>query len=166
MPGPLASTRTRVVVGALPGPGCLLPKQGQLLGPLLLPRVLLLPLGITPLLRCDPFLGPVGRRADEGLDVLVVDHFLFPTSLQKSDLFPFPWLLTRLILLYTFIFFPGSLVQTLSIIHTLRLPNLHLELVSLHLILSSHIQMLIQHHYFHNTQHLKCDISETQFCSS
>ena len=85
MPGPLASTRTRVVVGALPGPGCLLPKQGQLLGPLLLPRVLLLPLGITPLLRCDPFLGPVGRRADEGLDVLVVDHFLFQQGTRQLE---------------------------------------------------------------------------------
>lgn len=59
--------------------------KGGLLRCLLLPRILLLALGITPPQRRHHLLGPVRRWADEGLNVVVVDHFLFQQGVRQLE---------------------------------------------------------------------------------
>lgn len=69
----------------LSGPRGLFPLGCRLLGHLLLPRGLLLPLGINPPLWWDHFLRPMGRWANESLNVLIVYHFLFQKGICQLE---------------------------------------------------------------------------------
>lgn len=58
---------------------------GWLLWGVLVPHILLVSLGFDPALRGNHFLGPVGRRPDQGFDVVVIDHFLFQEGVGQLN---------------------------------------------------------------------------------
>lgn len=86
-PSVLGSPARAADTSQLLGPSRLFASKWGLLGlfGLLLSRVLFLPLGVDPPLRCDHFLRPVGRRANESLDVLIVYHFLFQKGVCQLE---------------------------------------------------------------------------------